>query len=70
MIHEFLNSDIVYDLMPFLPVLLIGLYCFIAGISIFVSLRIDTKKEASTHTMSEAEYIRFNDKRTGMNCNG
>ena len=63
--HELLNSDTVYDLMPYLPVFL-AVFALVGGcVGTFFVRRGIAKREASTHTMSEAEYIRFNDKRTG-----
>ncbi len=60
---EFLNSDFVYDNIAFLPIGLAALVCFVGGICIFFNLRIDKKKEAFPHTMSNDEYARLNDKR-------
>jgi hypothetical protein len=60
---EFLNSDFIYDSMPFLPVLLAGLACIVGGTAAFIARRKYAKKVALPHTMSEREYVQLNDER-------
>ncbi len=60
---EFLNSDLVYDNMPLLPIVLAGLVFVVSGITSIFIRRKSAKKVALPHTMSHDEYVQLNNKR-------
>jgi hypothetical protein len=64
MMHEFLNSDFVYNNIALLPVGLAALVCVVGAISIFFASRRNAKMAASPHTMGEKEYVQLLKERT------